>query len=76
MARTRLLVIELLGSTRALSPLLEPRLLADICMLALFGGGRERSEGQFRALLAAAGFRLVRVVPTSGLLCVLEAAPV
>lgn len=58
-----------------LPPLLEARLLMDVQMMALFGG-KERSENQFAALLATAGFELRRVVPTTGLLVVLEAAPV
>jgi hypothetical protein len=45
-------------------------------MLALFGGGKERSERQFSTLLAAAGFRLERMVATAGPLVVIEAAPV
>jgi hypothetical protein len=37
--------------------------------------GRERSEGEFRALLARAGFALTRVVPTAGALSVVESVP-
>ncbi len=44
----------------------------DIEMLAL-PGGRERSEPEFRALLAGAGLRLTRVVPTTAPMSVLEA---
>lgn len=44
----------------------------DIEMLAL-PGGRERSEEEFRALFASAGFRLTRVVATRSPLSVIEA---
>jgi hypothetical protein len=47
----------------------------DLLMLALFAG-KERSEKEFRALLAANGFRLERMVPSKTLLTVLEARPV
>ncbi len=47
----------------------------DIEMLAL-PGGRERSEDEFRALLAGAGFELTRVVPTKSPLSVIEAVRV
>ncbi|KAI8475395.1 MAG: O-methyltransferase-domain-containing protein [Monoraphidium minutum] len=75
-ARAALCIIELTSSPAGLPALLEPRLLADVQMLALFGGGKERDEGQFRRLLAAAGFALARAVRTAGPLLVLEAAPV
>lgn len=35
--------------------------------------GKERTEAEFRALLAAAGFDLIRVVPTAAGPCVIEA---
>lgn len=44
----------------------------DISMLAVTGG-RERSEPQYRALLAAAGFRLARVLPTASQYSIVEA---
>jgi O-methyltransferase/methyltransferase family protein len=37
----------------------------DLEMLVVTSGGRERSEDEFRTLLAAAGFRLNRVVATT-----------
>jgi hypothetical protein len=42
----------------------------------LFGAARERTEAQFRRLLAGAGFELRRVVPTASAagLGVIEAA--
>jgi hypothetical protein len=47
----------------------------DIVMLVLTGG-RERSVEEYRALLASAGFRLARVVPTGAQFAVYEAFPV
>lgn len=48
--------------------------MLDLEMLTL-PGGRERTEEEFRALFAKAGYRLARVVPTKSPLCVLEAVP-
>jgi hypothetical protein len=45
----------------------------DVIMLAATGG-RERTEAQFAALLAAAGFRLTRVLPTASQHSIVEAA--
>lgn len=36
----------------------------DLTMLAMLGEAKERTEGEFRALFAEAGFRLVKIVPT------------
>ncbi|MEX0716928.1 MAG: methyltransferase [Planctomycetaceae bacterium] len=49
--------------------------LLDLTML-LMPGGRERTEEQYRALFASAGFELVRVVPTATEVSVLESRPV
>ena len=35
-------------------------------------GGRQRSEAEFRELYGAAGLRLTRIVPTMGMVCVIE----
>jgi len=47
----------------------------DIVMLALTGG-RERTQRQYQALFEAGGFRLDRVVPTTGPVSVLVGIPV
>ncbi len=47
--------------------------LLDLEMLALTPRGRERTRAEFAALLAGAGFRLSRVVPTDGPLSIVEA---
>jgi hypothetical protein len=45
-------------------------------MMVQYGDAKERTEAQFGALLAAAGFRMGRVIPTKGLFFLVEAAPV
>jgi hypothetical protein len=45
----------------------------DLSMMVLTGG-RERTRGEFAALLAGAGFRLVSVTPTATSLSVIEGA--
>lgn len=49
--------------------------LMDLEMLVL-PGGMERTEKEFRALFAASGFRLERIIPTPGLQCIIEGVPV
>jgi hypothetical protein len=44
----------------------------DLEML-LLPGGKERTEVEYRALFAGAGFRVTRVVETKSPLCVIEA---
>jgi SAM-dependent methyltransferase len=46
----------------------------DVNMLVLTGG-RERTEGEYRALLDAAGWSLARVLPTSSISSIFEALP-
>jgi hypothetical protein len=46
--------------------------LLDLTMLVI-PGGQERTESQWRSLLARGGFELVRIVPTSADVSVLEA---
>ena len=47
----------------------------DLEML-LLPGGKERTEPEFAALVAGAGWRLTRVVRTKSPKCVIEAVPV
>ncbi len=49
--------------------------LIDVLMLGVTGG-LERTEAQYAALLAAAGLRLERVLPTAAAIAILEAVPV
>lgn len=46
----------------------------DVNMLVLTGG-RERTEGEYRALLDKAGWSLARVLPTSSISSIFEALP-
>lgn len=47
----------------------------DLEMLVVTEGGRERTEAEFRTLLALAGFTLEKVVPTTSMAKVIEARP-
>ncbi|MDB5531328.1 MAG: Methyltransferase [Devosia sp.] len=51
-------------------------LLGDMQMMALFPGAKERTLGEFTALLAAAGYGAPRVIVTRSAFVVLETAPV
>jgi hypothetical protein len=67
--RARLLLVEtVLGEGAA------PQVatLLDLTMLGMLGG-RERCAADWHSLLAAGGFRLDRIRPTAGPMCVLEA---
>ena len=69
--RATLLVLEGVvppGNTPHLSKAL------DLDMM-LFVGGRERTEAQWRALLADTGFRTTRIVPTVSPISLVEAVP-
>jgi hypothetical protein len=48
--------------------------MSDVAMLLLFGGGRERTAGEFRELLERTGWRLERVVPSPGPMSIIEAS--
>jgi hypothetical protein len=45
-------------------------------MMLVGPGGQERTEPEYRTLLAKAGFRLSTVVPTASAVSVVEASPV
>ncbi len=72
MPHGRLLLIELLLPADG-DPGLEP-VMIDITMLARVGG-RERTESEFRALLDRAGFRLERLIPTTGPHTIFDCVP-
>ncbi len=67
----RLLLVERLLPARAEDD--PDAIWVDLQMLALTGG-RERSEAEYRSLLAAAGFTMSRVIPTATGFSILEAA--
>jgi hypothetical protein len=71
-AHGKLLVIESViypGNAPALVKLL------DLAML-VFLGGQERSEADYRELLAKGGFQLARIIPAAAEVDILEAVPV
>jgi trans-aconitate methyltransferase len=73
-ANARLLIVE-----QILEP--DPSLanpmtyLLDMQMMAMFGSARERTEAEYRDLLAASGFKLSRIIPTRSPVSLLEAIP-
>ncbi|ACL62372.1 O-methyltransferase family 2 [Methylobacterium nodulans] len=56
------------------APDVQENMLMDLNMLVRTGG-RERTEAEYRAFLAAAGLRLERVLPTGAPVSLVEAAP-
>ena len=48
--------------------------LLDLLML-VYPGGRERTEAEYRSLLASADFKLTRVIPTASTVSIVEAVP-
>lgn len=71
----RLLLIEMIVPTEFRPSFSTyPLVMTDLQMLVMTGG-RERSESEFGTLLAAAGFKLDRVVPTRALDSVIECIP-
>jgi O-methyltransferase domain/Dimerisation domain len=68
-AGQRLLVVEAIveqDTTREMGP------LSDLQMMIVCSGGRERGRADYAGLFSAAGFRLARVVPTTGPMSILE----
>jgi hypothetical protein len=47
--------------------------MSDVLMLLMFDGARERTVGQYRALLEATGWQLEQVVPSPGPMSVIQA---
>jgi O-methyltransferase domain/Dimerisation domain len=71
-----LLIVERVMPERAQAGQAAEAYLLDLEMLVATLGGRERTESEFRTLLAATGFELLRVVPTTSPVSVLEARAV
>ncbi len=46
--------------------------LLDVNMLVMCPGGKERTSEEFQALLAKSGFKMTRIVPTQGIVSVVE----
>jgi hypothetical protein len=47
--------------------------LADLEMLVMTAGGRQRTEAEFQALFSRVGLRLTRIVPSAGMVSLIEA---
>jgi O-methyltransferase domain/Dimerisation domain len=71
----KLLVIERNMSEVADAPATTESFFADLEMLVMTPGGRERTAREFSELLERSGFSLVRAVPTASPLSVFEARP-
>ena len=69
------LVVERLLPHRAKTGIQTDDYFIDLEMLATTPGGRERTEGEFRELFAAAGLALVQVVTTASPFKVFEGRP-
>lgn len=69
---------KLLAVEMVVPPGNEPGLgkFADLNVMVMRVGARERTEAEYRDLLTRGGFKLIRVIPTPGLQSVLEAVPV
>jgi hypothetical protein len=71
-AAGRLLIVEGVYPPRIDQSLASRGAAANDVNMLVNTGGRQRSEPEFRALYAAAGFRLVRIVPTQARVSVIE----
>ena len=70
-----LLIIERVLPDKAAPGRAADSYLIDLEMLVNAPGGRERTEAEFRAIVTAAGFGAIRVVPTSTATSIVEARP-
>lgn len=70
-----LLLIERVLPERAERGQASDAFLIDLEMLTMTSGGRERTEHEFRELLAGAGFALESLITTASPLCIIEARP-
>jgi len=71
----RLVLVErVLPDRTEFAPSVQPLVLSDLNMLVRTGG-RERTAAEFRSLLATAELRLERIIPTDGLVSLIEALP-
>jgi hypothetical protein len=69
-SRTRLRIFEMLLPEDATPHRAK---MSDVLMLLMFDGARERTVGQYRALLEDTGWQLERVVPSPGPMSVIQA---
>jgi SAM-dependent methyltransferase len=68
----KLLIVEGIYPSRIDRSFASRRAITSDVNMLVNTGGRQRSEAEFRALYAAAGFRLLRVVPTQAGVSVIE----
>ena len=76
-ARSRLHIIQIVlpsADADVTRHLLFDGAMSNLNMFVL-GLGAERTEEQYRALLAAAGFRVTDIIPTRALMSIIEARP-
>ncbi len=74
-ARAHLMLVERVPPERVEpTSAVQSQMLSDLNMMVRTGG-RERTGGEFGALLAAAGLRLERILPTQAPVSLVEAAP-
>ncbi len=71
----KLLILEGVYPERIDSSLMARGAAANDVNMLVCTGGRQRSEVEFRQLYAAAGFRLIRIVPTLSPVSVIEGEP-
>jgi O-methyltransferase domain/Dimerisation domain len=73
--KAKLLLVEIILPARVeQSSALQRAFMLDVHMMATTGG-RERTEAEYRRLLKAAGFEVIRIIPTRSELAVIECAP-
>ena len=72
----RLLIVEGVYPARIDRSLESKGAAANDVNMLVCTGGRQRSEAEFESILASAGFRLSRIVPTLAPVSVIEGAPV
>jgi hypothetical protein len=70
----KLLIVESVYPSRIDQSLASRGAAANDVNMLVNTGGRQRSEAEFRALYHAAGFTLLRIVPTQGRVSVIEGA--
>jgi hypothetical protein len=71
----KLIVVEGVYPERVTTDLISRGAAANDVNMLVVAGGRQRNEAEFRALYAAAGFRLTRIVPTLAPVAVIEGEP-
>jgi hypothetical protein len=75
-AQSKLIIVERMLPNLAKAEAETEGFLTDLEMLVMTSGGRERTEAEFRRLLANAGFALRKIVSTASPLFLFEAEPV